>query len=87
MVRFNPVIFAIVALASCQASNADQSGPASPELEQLQQAVRQIKADDPDTARLLVRECATTASFASDEGKLEALRCMKRKYDEGVRAG
>ena len=87
MVRFNPVIFAIVALASCQASSADQPGPASPELEQLQQAVRQIKADDPDTARLLVRECASAAPFASDEGKLDALRCMKRKYDEGVRAG
>ena len=45
----------------------------------------QLKADDADTARLLVRECWGEGSLGTAEGKLQVARCMRRKYDEGVR--
>jgi hypothetical protein len=55
-------------------------------MEQLKSWLRQLKADDPDTARLLVRECAGEGSLFTDEGKLVMARCMRRKYGEGDRA-
>jgi hypothetical protein len=55
-------------------------------MEQLKSWLRQLKADDPDTARLLVRECAGEGSLFTDEGKLVMARCMRRKYDERERA-
>ena len=56
-------------------------------MEQLKSWLRQLKADDPDTARLLVRECAGRGlPLFTDEGKLVMARCMRRKYGEGDRA-
>jgi hypothetical protein len=47
----------------------------------------QLKRDDPDTARLLAQQCyAEGGSPWSSEGLLTLTRCMRRKYDEGVRA-
>jgi len=79
------LLIAAAAVAACQPSSAEQSSPPSEEMEQLKTWLRQLKADDPDTARLLVRECSSDGSFFSDEGKLQISRCMRRKYDEGVR--
>jgi hypothetical protein len=75
-----------LSLAACQASAADDEVLASPEAEELKDWTRQLKADDPDTARLLVRECGISGAFGSAESKLETMRCMHRKYDEGMRA-
>ena len=86
MPKLIPLLIAAAAVAACQPSSAEQSGPPSEEMEQLKTWLRQLKADDPDTARLLVRECmAEGGSLSSDEGKLQISRCMRRKYDEGVR--
>ena len=85
MLRLAPVLIASIAVAACQPGNAEQSTP-SAEMEQLRTWMRQLKADDPDTPRLLLRQCAGEGSLFSDEGKLVKARCMRRKYDEGARA-
>ena len=86
MLRLAPVLIAAIAVAACQPGSAEQSTPPSEEMEQLKTWLRQLKADDRDTARLLVRECAGEGSLFTDEGKLVKARCMRRKYDEGARA-
>jgi hypothetical protein len=85
MLKLAPLLIAAFGVAACQASSAEQSASASEEMEQLKTWLRQLKADDPDTARLLVRECAGEGSLFTDEGKLVMARCMRRKYDEGDR--
>ena len=86
MPKLIPLLIAAAAVAACQPSSAEQSTPPSEEMEQLKTWLRQLKADDPDTARLLVRECwSEGGSLLSDAGKLQIARCMRRKYDEGVR--
>ena len=79
------LLLAATALTACQASAMDASDPNSAEMEQLKAWLRQLKADDADTARLLVRECWGEGSLGTAEGKLQVARCMRRKYDEGVR--
>ena len=86
MLRLAPVLIAAIAVAACQPGNAGQSNPPSAEMEQLKTWMRQLKADDPDTPRLLLRQCAGEGSLFTDEGKLVKARCMRRKYDEGARA-
>ena len=86
MPRLIPLLMAAAAVAACQPSSADQSSSPSEEMEQLKTWLRQLKADDQDTARLLVRECwSEGGSLLSDAGKLQIARCMRRKYDEGIR--
>lgn len=80
------VVLAGVTLTACQASAADDEALASPEADELKAWTRQLKADDPDTARLLVRECGVAGAFGSPDSKLATMRCMHRKYDEGARA-
>jgi hypothetical protein len=86
MLKFIPLLIAGAAVAGCQASNAADASPPSEEMAELKIWAKQLKADDPDTARLLVRQCMTEGSLFTDEGKLAVARCMRRKYDEGVRA-
>jgi hypothetical protein len=86
MLRLAPVLIAAIAVAACQPGNAEQSTPPSEEMEQLKTWLRKRKADDPDTARLLLRQCMGEGSLFTDEGKLVMARCMRRKYDEGARA-
>ena len=86
MLRLASVLIAAIAVAACQPGNAEQSTPPSKEMEQLKTWLRQLKADDPETARLLVRQCVGEGSLFTDEGKLVMARCMRRKYDEGARA-
>ena len=86
MHKFITIALTSVALSACQATSADNEALASPEAEELKAWTRQLKADDPDTTRLLVRECGLAGAFGSADSKLETMRCMRRKYDEGTRA-
>lgn len=88
MRKFLPILIA-VALAGCSSSAASDFAPSDPnyaEMEQLKAWGRQLKAEDRDTARVLVRNCWSEGSFSTAEGKLAIARCMRRKYDEGLRA-
>ena len=85
MPRLLPLLIAAAAMAGCGNAHFDQSDPNFAEMEQHKAWLRQLKADDRDTARLLVRECWGEGSFTTPEGKLTVSRCMRRKYDEGVR--
>ena len=80
------VALAAAILTACQTGAADDEALASPEFKELRAWSRQLKADDPDTLRLLVTECGLAGAFGSADSKLATMRCMRRKYDEGVRA-
>ena len=80
------IVLAGLTLSSCQASASDDETLASPEAEELKAWTRQLKANDPDTTRLLVRECGLAGAFGSADSKLATMRCMRRKYNEGARA-
>ena len=86
MTRLFPLLIAATALAGCNSAQLDPSDPNYAEMEQLKGWTRQLKADDRDTARLLVKLCWNEGSLTTAEGKLKVARCMRRKYDEGVRA-
>ena len=85
MPRILPLLLAAIATTGCGNAQLDQSDPNYAEMEELKAWARQLKADDRDTARLLVRECWGEGSLGTAEGKLQVARCMRRKYDEGVR--
>lgn len=75
-----------VTLAGCDLG-MDETDPRYPEMEQANQWMKRLKAGDPDTGALLAQECADEHGFRlSNDGLLELTRCMRRKYDEGVRA-
>ena len=80
------IVLAALTLTACQASAADDEALASPEAEELKAWTRQLKADDPDTMRMLLQECGLAGAFGSADSKLATMRCMRRKYDEGARA-
>ena len=86
MHKFITIALFALTLTACHAISADDEVLASPEAEELKAWTRQLKADDPDTTRLLLRECGLAGAFGSADSKLETMRCMHRKYDEGVRA-
>lgn len=86
MHNITTTILAALTLTACQASAADDEALSSPEAEELKAWTLQLKADHPDTARLLVRECGLSGAFGSADSKLATMRCMRRKYDEGARA-
>jgi hypothetical protein len=83
------IIAAAAATAGCTRSAAGDFAPSDPnyaEMEQLKAWGKQLKAEDRDTARLLMRNCWGEGSLSTAEGKLAIARCMRRKYDEGLRA-
>ena len=80
------ILLVAAALAGGRSAQADPSISNSAEMEELRAWGRQLKAEDPDTARLLVRQCMSEGSLFTDEGKLSVARCMRHKYDEGLRA-
>lgn len=88
MTRLLPLLIAAAA-AGCTSSAAGDFAPSDPhyaEMEQLKAWGKQLKAEDRDTARLLMRNCWAEGSLSTAEGKLAIARCMRRKYDEGLRA-
>lgn len=86
MQKFIRIALAALALTACQGGPADEEALASPEAEELKAWTRELKADDPATTRLLLRECGLAGAFGSADSKLATMRCMHRKYDDGVRA-
>ena len=87
MFRTLPLLLAAAgALSACSSEAMDPSDPNYAEMEDLKAWGRQLKAEDRDTARLLVKRCWGEGSLMTPEGKLQIARCMRRKYDEGVRA-
>ena len=83
------LLIAAMAATGCTSSAASELAPSDPnyaEMEELKAWGKQLKAEDRDTARLLVRECWNEGSLSTAEGKLQIARCMRRKYDEGDRA-
>lgn len=86
---FLPVLAIAAAAAGCTGRADSEFAPSDPnyaEMEELQAWGRQLKAEDRDTARLLMRNCWREGSLSTAEGKLAIGRCMRRKYDEGLRA-
>lgn len=89
MFKRTVIIIAAAAAAGCSSSAASDFAPTDPdyaEMEQLKAWAKRVRAEDRDTTRLLVRECWGEGSLSTAEGKLAIARCMRRKYDEGVRA-
>lgn len=65
----------------------DESDPRYAEVEQSSLWLKQLKAEDPDTGTLLAQECSAEVGWwLSTDGVIELTRCMRRKYDEGIRA-
>ena len=64
----------------------DESDPNYAEMSELNLWIKKLKAEDPDTGSYLAEECQKEVGFwLSKNGVLEMGRCMRRKYDEGIR--
>ena len=80
-----PLLLAAAALAGCY-EKIDKSDPRYAEMERNAAWIKQLKAEDPDTGRLLAEMCMEEGgSLWSSEGVITLSRCMRRKYDEGIR--
>ena len=80
-----PLMFAAALLAGCY-GDIDKSDPRYAEMERLNAWIQELKAEDRDTAELLAPECYEEGgSLLTSDGVLELSRCMRRKYDEGLR--
>ena len=80
----SPLLIAL-ALTSCY-GDIDKSDPRYAEIERHNAWLEKLKIEDRATAELLAQECYEEGgSLLSSQGVLELSRCMRRKYDEGVR--
>ena len=80
-----PLLFAAALLAGCY-GDIDKSDLRYAELERLNSWMQKLKAEDRDTAELLAQQCYEEGgSLLTSDGVLELSRCMRRKYDEGLR--
>ena len=89
MHKLTHLLIAAASLTACSNGAARDFTSADPnyaEMEELKTWAKQLKQEDRDTTRLLMRECWGEGSLSTAEGKLAIARCMRRKYDEGVRA-
>lgn len=76
----------ILALAGC-GLGMDESDPRYGEMKEHNAFMKQLRADDPDTGVLLAHECQDEVGWwLSNDGLIAMMRCIRRKYDEGVRA-
>jgi hypothetical protein len=83
--RTLPLLLAF-ALTAC-GSSTDPNDPNYAEMVEHKAWLDQLKRDDPETGHLIAQQCADEVGFGmSREKVLELSRCMRRKYDEGVRA-
>ena len=79
-------LLAAAALAACGAG-IDENDPNYAEMVEHNAWLKQLKQDDPETGHVIAKACADELGFGMSKGKvLELSRCMRRKYDEGVRA-
>ena len=73
----------LLSLAAC---GIDESDPNYAEMSELNLWIKKLKAEDPDTGSYLAEECQKEVGFwLSKNGVLEMGRCMRKKYDEGIR--
>ena len=80
------ILLAAAALAAC-GGGIDQNDPNYAEMVEHKAWLDQLKRDDPETGHLIAQQCADEHGFGmSKEKVLELSRCMRSKYDEGVRA-
>jgi hypothetical protein len=83
--RLVAILLAAAALTGCY-GDIDKSDPRYAEMERNSAWMKKLKAEDRPTAELLAQECYDEGgSLMSAEGLLQLTRCMRRKYDEGVR--
>ena len=76
----------LAALSACY-GEIPKDDPRYAEMQDHNVWLKQLKAEDPDTAKLIADQCyAEGGSLWTSEGVLKISRCMRRKYDEGVRA-
>jgi len=81
-----PIALAAAALAACY-GDIPEGDPRHQEIREGKAWLDQLKRDDPATARLLAEQCYNEGgSLWTSAGLLTLTRCMRRKYDEGVRA-
>ena len=81
-----PLLLPLAALTACY-GDIPQGDPRHDEIRANKAWLDQLKADDPATAKLLAEQCyGEGGSIWSSEGLLELTRCMRRRYDAGVRA-
>ena len=84
--RIAAIALAAAAVAGCY-GDIPQDDPRHAEIREHKAWLDQLKRDDPETARLLAEQCyGGSGSLFTSNGLLELSRCMRRKYDEGVRA-
>ena len=79
--------FALTAavLTACGPS-IDKNDPDYAEMVEHNAWLKQLKRDDPETGHVIAQQCADELGFGMSKQKvLELSRCMRRKYDEGVR--
>jgi hypothetical protein len=83
--RTLPLLLAF-ALTAC-GGGIDKDDPNYAEMVEHKAWLDELKRDDPETGHLIAQQCADEHGFGmSKEKVLELSRCMRRKYDEGVRA-
>ena len=71
-------------VASC--GGIDESDPNYAEMSELNLWMKKLKTEDPDTGSYLAEECQKEVGFwLSKNGVLEMGRCMRRKYEDGIR--
>ena len=81
-----PLLAFAFALTAC-GSSTDPNDPNYAEMVEHKAWLDQLKRDDPETGHLIAQQCAEEHGFGMSKAKvLELSRCMRRKYDEGVRA-
>jgi hypothetical protein len=80
------IAVAALALTACY-GDIPPGDPRHQEIREGKAWLDQLKRDDPETARLLAEQCyGEGGSLWTSAGLLTLTRCMRRKYDEGVRA-
>ena len=73
------------ALAACGAG-IDENDPDYAEMVEHKAWLDQLKRNDPETGHAIAKACADELGFGMSKEKVLESRCMRRKYDEGMRA-
>ena len=80
------IALAAAMLAACY-GDIPEGDPRHAEIREHKAWLDQLKKDDPATAQLIAEQCyGEGGSLFTSDGLLKLSRCMRHKYDEGVRA-
>lgn len=84
--RFAKIAAILLAVGLSGCGGIDESDPNYAEMRDLNNWLQKLKAEDRDTASLLAEQCNEEVGFSlRKEGILEMARCMRKKYDSGLR--